>query len=105
MDEEKKLNLTTYEWEENMIDELSKSLNINDKDILTIMATTLLNEVASFTADNQCMLSDILSGEMGSELIKTEIKKYLDRIDFDQLKKLAESDVTFNSENTDKKEE
>lgn len=88
---QEKMNLTTYEWEENMIDELCSKYHINDVDMLNIFATIMLNEVAAMADDQKCILTDLLNNDMGGELIKREILKYVNNLDINQLKEMAES--------------
>lgn len=91
MENQEKMNLTTYEWEEEMIDELCAKYKINDVDMLNIFATIILNEVAAMADDQKCILVDLLNNDMGGELIKREILKYVNSLNMDQLKDLARS--------------
>ena len=95
MDEQKKMSIQTYDWEENMFDELSSQLSVSDQAVLTIATTVLVNEISSLVDDKKCMLLDILMAtigeDAGEQLIQRAVSRYLGGLDDEQLAKMAQN--------------
>lgn len=98
MGEQQKVEMNSYPWEENMIDELSKKHGISDNVVLDVLMTCLLNEINAMCAGKDCILKDAMHTKFDVESnLKTMIQGYIAGLTPEQRKRMADAIVTPNN--------